>query len=60
MSWPCRGLNRGEERMEYRHPLYQPEDEYEHCRRCEYHDQCDYAPLREDQCEVYGIRELYG
>ena len=59
MSWPSRGEDYEDERMEYRHPLYGPEDEYEHCRQCEYNGICDYAPLRDDLCEVYGIPDLF-
>ena len=59
MSWPCRGDDYEDERMEYRHPLYGPEPKDRcACQDCEYGAICDYAPLREDLCEVYGIRAL--
>ena len=59
MSWPSRGDDTKDERMEYRHPLYENADESEHCRQCEYNGICDYAPLREELCEAYGLCALY-
>ena len=60
MSWPCRGDDYEDERMEYRHPLYGPEPKDRcACQDCEYGAICDYAPLRDDLCEVYGIPDLF-
>ena len=60
MSWPCSSAYDEDERMEYKHPLYGPDQEERSlCRQCEFNGICDYAPLRDDLCEIYGIRDLY-
>lgn len=60
MSWPCSSAYGEDERMEYRHPLYGPDQEERSlCCQCEFNGICDYAPLSEELCEVYGIHDLY-
>ena len=60
MSWPCSSAYDEDEQMEYKHPLYGGEEKPRcACQDCEHNGICDYAPLRDDLCEVYGIRDLY-